>query len=576
MATDNYKIDETAASSDDDPTIELEALTEPLLAADLEVEAEPGAHAYAQEDDTGTFESPQETIAASRSELRGKNEVIEKLQYDIELLRARWTGLEKEIGIREALTDDINAELRDIRDQLARSKRKLARRDNKIASLQQDLSARSTELEKLAADLSDKVSQSEQIRKLEKSSNESIASLQQQLEDAIRDIARKDGEIEQHSETIAGLSDRASRLEQRNSDLSEKIENYEQESKRHRRQLKSFQKQSREETDMALQRDRQMMVEQEGQLASSRQEIHDLRSQIVRTEQYADTIRSKLKDAASHADEALETRQLLESSLDRALSQVNDLTGKLGQERLAVSELSAENAQLNEKLEFESRDTQSELAAARKSATKLEALNEKLTSELIDHRDFKQALETQLENTEKKIGRDMRAMANETRMLKERNEELETSVASKDKSIAVLLNELAGRSPGAKAAKESANEGRDVDAQIPELADADKAVDRTVRLLVGNVDGRKLRFPLFKDRLTLGRAPQNDIQLNSQHISRRHAIIKTENGKTMIVDQGSKNGICVNETRVTEQELRNGDIVTIGAADFCYEERAKR
>jgi pSer/pThr/pTyr-binding forkhead associated (FHA) protein len=53
-------------------------------------------------------------------------------------------------------------------------------------------------------------------------------------------------------------------------------------------------------------------------------------------------------------------------------------------------------------------------------------------------------------------------------------------------------------------------------------------------------------------------------------------VIVTEDDSTRIVDWGSKNGVFVNATRIKEQILRNGDIVTIGTADFKFEERPKR
>ena len=96
------------------------------------------------------------------------------------------------------------------------------------------------------------------------------------------------------------------------------------------------------------------------------------------------------------------------------------------------------------------------------------------------------------------------------------------------------------------------------------------------RLLIGHVDGRVLRFPLFKERLTIGRTSQNDITLNIQYVSRRHAVITTTGGDTRIVDWGSKNGVFVNRRRVSEQVLRQGDVVSIGMADFTYQERGKR
>jgi pSer/pThr/pTyr-binding forkhead associated (FHA) protein len=68
----------------------------------------------------------------------------------------------------------------------------------------------------------------------------------------------------------------------------------------------------------------------------------------------------------------------------------------------------------------------------------------------------------------------------------------------------------------------------------------------------------------------------NDIQLKAQYVSRRHAVVVTEDDHTRIVDWGSKNGIYVNGKRVSEKMLKNGDRVTVGTAEFRFEERPKR
>jgi pSer/pThr/pTyr-binding forkhead associated (FHA) protein len=96
------------------------------------------------------------------------------------------------------------------------------------------------------------------------------------------------------------------------------------------------------------------------------------------------------------------------------------------------------------------------------------------------------------------------------------------------------------------------------------------------RVLIGTVDKQELRFPLFKSRLTIGRAAQNDIQLQAAYVSRRHAVVVTEGDTTRVVDWGSKNGVYVNSRRVTEHFLKSGDILSVGDAEFRYEERAKR
>jgi pSer/pThr/pTyr-binding forkhead associated (FHA) protein len=124
----------------------------------------------------------------------------------------------------------------------------------------------------------------------------------------------------------------------------------------------------------------------------------------------------------------------------------------------------------------------------------------------------------------------------------------------------------------------------DIDVRISEQFDEAEAEppqtqrnqDRVTRVLVGKVGDQLLRFPLFKDRLTIGRSDDNDIQLNATYISRRHAVVQTDGDTTRIIDWGSKNGVYVNSARVTEHFLQNGDIVSIGNAHFRYDERAKR
>ena len=100
--------------------------------------------------------------------------------------------------------------------------------------------------------------------------------------------------------------------------------------------------------------------------------------------------------------------------------------------------------------------------------------------------------------------------------------------------------------------------------------------ERVTRQLIGTVDGKELRFPLFRDRLTIGRTAHNDIQLSMRFVSRRHAVIATDGNRARVIDWGSRNGVYVNNRRVTEKILEAGDIITIGLANLRYEERAKR
>ena len=141
-----------------------------------------------------------------------------------------------------------------------------------------------------------------------------------------------------------------------------------------------------------------------------------------------------------------------------------------------------------------------------------------------------------------------------------------------------LLAELAKKTRQMESIGEIEEVIQDIDDRMSERFDdrTHKDRDRVTRVLIGSVDGQELRFPLFKDRLTIGRTEQNDIQLQASYVSRRHAVIVSDRDATRVVDWGSKNGVFVNSERISEHFLRNGDNLTIGTAEFRYEERPKR
>jgi serine phosphatase RsbU (regulator of sigma subunit) len=84
-------------------------------------------------------------------------------------------------------------------------------------------------------------------------------------------------------------------------------------------------------------------------------------------------------------------------------------------------------------------------------------------------------------------------------------------------------------------------------------------------LQVQSADGTKQRFPLDKQRITIGRSRENDVFLPDQWLSRHHAEIRMREGTPFLADLGSKNGTLLNGVRVTEEcRLRAGDVVTLG------------
>ena len=317
---------------------------------------------------------------------------------------------------------------------------------------------------------------------------------------------------------------------------------------------------------------------QSGELVSAKAEVRELRTQLDRMESYADDIRQKLQERTSLTDRAENTRETLRNSLDRVTQQVEQLESELEEARASSKILANLLDRTRESHAEEIRMIRFELGEAQGTVTEHELLTEQLASDLVNTREFRDELERVLNETEEQTQSRIEELERENRKLKDDLAHNEEQLESKSEALNSLLAELAKKSQQIESIGEIEDVIHEIDDRVSERFDdrTHKDRDRVTRVLIGSVDGQELRFPLFKDRLTIGRTDQNDIQLQASYVSRRHAVIVCDRNATRIVDWGSKNGVFVNSERITEHFLRNGDNLTIGTAEFRYEERPKR
>src|SRR5689334_1600220 len=87
-------------------------------------------------------------------------------------------------------------------------------------------------------------------------------------------------------------------------------------------------------------------------------------------------------------------------------------------------------------------------------------------------------------------------------------------------------------------------------------------------VIQGRDQGR--RFDLADAAQTSGRDPTNQIRLNDNEASRRHAELHGAGGEYEIVDLQSSNGTLVNGKRVERATLRTGDRVEIGRTKLLF------
>jgi chromosome segregation ATPase len=309
---------------------------------------------------------------------------------------------------------------------------------------------------------------------------------------------------------------------------------------------------------------------QTGGLASAKAEVKELRAQLDRMESYADDIRQKLQERTSLTDRGENTRETLQNSLDRVTQHAGQLENELGEARASSEILGNELVSTRESHAEEIRMIRFELGEAQGTVTEHKLLTEQLASDLVNTREFRDELQRVLSETEEQTQSRIEELERENRMFKNDLAYNEEQLESKSEALNCLLAELAKKSQQI----ESIGEIEDLVHEIDDRTHKDR--DRVTRVLIGSVDGQELRFPLFKDRLTIGRTDQNDIQIQASHVSRRHAVIVSDRDATRVVDWGSKNGVYVNSERITEHFLRSGDNLTIGTTEFRYEERPKR
>ncbi|MEJ2256227.1 MAG: FHA domain-containing protein [Woeseiaceae bacterium] len=476
MANENKKINELV-SDDDDPTSELDASTF----------RQDNSTRRLLESDDATFDIPQQ---ADRDE-----KTVRKLQYDIEQLRSKWTGLETELKAREAITAKLNTELDELRQRLARKDKLIKSRDGIIKALKAE------------------------IREREEHHRHVIDELKRQVEEA--------------------------RLEAR-----------------------SIPEPPPEPADPAL----------------AVTGGHALADRLARTEAYADLLRRKLQDVLAQHDDTEKDRRRLSAALTRSESRNHDLEERVSELNSARDALDSKLDSARREHEHEIRMLRFELGEAQETVSQTEELNSQLASDLIDSRGFKDELERMLCDSDEQSRARISELESELEKTSRRAQDLEEKLDARSNAINVLLTELARKADQIESIDGLGEAISDLDLRMSEQFEeandpplqAPRSTDRVTRVLLGKIGDKLLRFPLFKDRLTIGRSADNDIQLNAPFISRKHAVVTTDGETTRVIDWGSMNGVYVNSSRVTEHFLKNGDIVTIGNAHFRYDERPMR
>ncbi len=76
-----------------------------------------------------------------------------------------------------------------------------------------------------------------------------------------------------------------------------------------------------------------------------------------------------------------------------------------------------------------------------------------------------------------------------------------------------------------------------------------------------NIEGREM---------TIGRATVNDICVSQDSVSRTHAIVQVDDAGVKLRDNESTNGTYVNDNKIHEAYLKDGDLIKVGRSIFKF------
>jgi chromosome segregation ATPase len=604
-----------------------------------EVERESDSDTYGFRKKTDGDSSDGQSIPELRSDLERRTQTIGRLQFDIEQLRAKWLGLETEITAREEIVNNLLGEVDRLKGQVSRKDKLLKKRARTIKSLKSDVSERDdvhAALEQQLTELNQQLTAQQltdegNVSALEETRRE-LGAMHSELESAQNEIASLRSEVSERDETHTSLERQQAELEQRLDRYAGALEENELELEKTRSTLEAAEQriaalrsengqqdeahellekrhaelqQQLTDTAAALEKKEYELEKLHSRLISVRDQsaaeldltkqtstsaVKEAKAQLARAEKYADTLRFKFQDFTESESRWLKERDRLNETVDQISESNWLLSEKLEAAGASIIELQAAIRQQHDDDQQEISALRVELGKAQDAVTTAEELNTQLASDLAESHGSKAELERMLRQNDGAAQDRIAELEGQIGELTQTIEDLERKLGTRGNTISVLLGELAKKSEQIESIGKIENVIHEIDNRMSERfddQDQSKSInrdaaqdasdrDRITRVLIGKIGDQELRFPLFKNRLTIGRSDSNDIQLKTTYVSRSHAVILTEGDTTRVIDSGSKNGVFVNSEKVKERLLSNGDVVAIGDVKFLYEERPKR
>jgi len=418
----------------------------------------------------------------------------------------------------------------------------LEERDTLLAQLRQELTSESNRVRELTSDVATRQKRVEVLQKEVSTLAKSLAARNVEVEQSERAKAKLQESVNSLTETVGARVERIRALENAASSQSEsfnlKVQDIERLTKERDAALT---KSASFETTLAA--TNATLAERDSSLKSLGELRADLETRLESSTQRADELERNLTMARAEIVERVAATLRVEGERDE---QIN---------RFAASEARAVELERRADDYQESiRQLQEELRASLGRSTELEG-------------DLRAA-----EDTIHRLETELRTKSTRLEELTKTHEEwrgtieaARSSLAERDSMIHRLETEAANSAALLGNIQQSIKRlDPNADSGIHEIAP-----EGAVRLLI-RTDGDSEVVHVLGRKTTVGRTPDNDLQIDAKFISRNHAVILAGPNHTIIEDLNSTNGVAVNGKRITRHTLRDGDSVSVGKTTFRF------
>ncbi|HEY3785662.1 MAG TPA: FHA domain-containing protein [Steroidobacteraceae bacterium] len=274
--------------------------------------------------------------------------------------------------------------------------------------------------------------------------------------------------------------------------------------------------------------------EMQGELTTQRRRAEQLEAEVA-------SVRSELQSSSSALHSAGSERNEHMARIAVAEARIHELEGRVAEQQEAVRALQAEaNASVARVKELEG-----DLQAAEDTIHRLEAES--------------RGKATRVDELEK-VNHEWRATVEEARHAITERDNLIHRLEQETANSAVLVGHIQRSITRLDHGTEHIHE---------------PAPDGATRLLI-RTDGDSEVVHVLGRKTSIGRTPDNDLQIDAKFISRHHAVILAGPAHAIIEDLNSTNGVLVNNRRITRQPLKDGDNVMIGKTQFRFAVRAAK